>query len=216
MPDLPILFSGSMVRALIDGRKTMTRRILKPQPIATGTTVLGDTTICNADWQSRTMRPCPIKYNVDDRLWVREAWQTEREFDQYSPSTIEDMCHAAGYKKPWCPIRYDADGALANWDGGAFHGRTRASMHMPRWASRLTLVVTGVKIERLQDISEADAKAEGAEPILVPPDGGSCPRIEGFRELWQSINGPSSWEANLWVAAYTFEVKHCNIDNIKV
>jgi hypothetical protein len=79
------------------------------------------------------------------------------------------------------------------------------SIHMPREFSRISLKITNVKVERLQHISEADAEAEGAEPILVPPDGGGAPHVEGFQALWTSINGAASWEANPWVAVYTFE-----------
>lgn len=97
-------------------------------------------------------------------------------------------------------------------DDGIDVGRLRPSIHMPRRAARLTLVVTEIKVERLQDISEADARAEGVEPILAPPDGGSAPYIEGFRSLWDSINGLNAWDKNPWVAAVRFVPHLRNID----
>ena len=76
---------------------------------------------------------------------------------------------------------------------------------MPRWASRIDLLVTDVCVQRLRDITEDDAKAEGAPATLVPPDGGSAPHTAGFIEIWGKINGAGSWDANPWVAAITFE-----------
>lgn len=87
-----------------------------------------------------------------------------------------------------------------DWSTGAW-----TSMTMPRWAARTFVRLTEVRVERLQDITEAGAMAEGAEPILVPPDGGSCPYLEGFEVLWQSINGEESWAANPWVWVVKWE-----------
>jgi len=97
---------------------------------------------------------------------------------------------------------------------------------MPRWASRLTLHVTDVRVQRLQDISEVDAVAEGVAPFLTsgayvsPENTGNGQRVgysayDLYRDLWDSINGAGSWEANPWVAAYTFTVEHANIDQAR-
>lgn len=104
--------------------------------------------------------------------------------------------------------------------------RIRPSIHMPRWASRLTLTVTDVRVERLQDISEADAIAEGCPVSTMPGTIGHplCPvgfnemgtPIYWFRELWNSINGPDAWDANPWVVALTFDVARRNIDAVPV
>ena len=198
MTDRPILFSAPMVRALLDGRKTMTRRVIKPQP--------RDPQMFGGDWFDMAVErsrahddgETPItKYTVGDRLWVREAWKPHSLYDHMKPRDI-----------PATKVFYLAD------DGYSPSGsRGRPSMFMPRWASRLTLTVTGVKVERLRDISEKDARAEGVESRV--PMG----RVDlnyawrqCFRELWLSINGPGSWEANPWVRAVSFTVERRNID----
>jgi hypothetical protein len=86
---------------------------------------------------------------------------------------------------------------------------------MPRWASRLTLHVEAVRVERLQAISEADAMAEGATPILLPPDGGSSPHVEGFRARWNTLHGPDAWDENPEVVVLTFCVERRNIEASK-
>lgn len=190
MSDRPILFSSPMVRALLAGRKTQTRRVVK--------------------WLDGNLEP-KARYAVGDRLWVREGWRSAVDLDGYSPSAIARLCTEAGYRRPWAPLRYEANDEAVNWDN-QWAGRSRASMHMPRFASRITLTVTDVRFMRLMNITETDAEAEGADPILVPPDGGSAPHVEGFRQLWNSIHGPNADFANPLVAAYTFTVEQKNID----
>jgi len=212
-----------MVRALWDNSKTMTRRILKPQPTAVGTTMLGDAEISNADWQARTMRASPIKHNVGDRLWVREAYRLDSQLDAVRPAEM------SAYE----PVHYEADGIVRTMSCAMIEaGRLRASMHMPRWASRITLIVTGVKVERLQDIPNEDAIAEGVfywagdlandpktsaidieQMIADTGERPGSPRA-GFAALWQSVNGPGAWGANPYVAAYTFTAHRANIDHL--
>lgn len=204
MTDRPILFSGPMVRALIEGRKTQTRRVMNPQPVS-----------C-LSWDDPPAGSYPskngwsrLRYAVGDRLWVRE--------------TI-DMGHT-GYVI--CTCTYQADGTPVDLRPAPFWAgdQTRKlipSIHMPRWASRLTLTVTEVRVQRLQDISEADAIDEGVlslPPVHAsgpltergcPPIGGSP--VERYARLWDDINGPGAWAENHWVAAYTFTVEHRNID----
>jgi len=156
-----------------------------------------------------------------DRLYVKEAWRTAKSLDAKSPTVIAEICINAGYRQPWAPLAYEADGYRnAIWrgfeiDGDAELGKTRASIHMPRWASRITLEVTGVRVERVQDISEADARAEGIT------DGGctncgnpepSCGCLnpspnarDAFCNLWGQINGEKSWHENPWVWAVEFK-----------
>lgn len=141
--------------------------------------------------------------SVGNLIWVKEAWQAECDMDHLKPSDIP-----AGSN-----IIHNADREHFPW-----LSRKRLAMHMPQWASRLTLRVTSVRVERLQDISEADADAEGVAPVLVPPDGGSCPCKEGFRVLWDRINGKKpgqSWADNPWCTAYSFEVIKANVENVK-
>ena len=174
MTERPILFSGPMVRALLEGRKTQTRRVMKPQPKGMARLDTG------GSWPlasgSEFMR-CP--YGVPgDRLWVRESW---RKADSMTESVF-----------------YRAD---EEWNAGA---GWKPSIHMPRWASRLTLEVTGVKVERVQEISERDAVAEGMPPSV--PDQATA--VEIFEELWDSINEARGygWSVNPWVWALTFRV----------
>jgi len=137
--------------------------------------------------------PTSLRISVGDRLWVREAFSYD----------ALDVDHDASM-----PAWYWADGNPEDGDWT----RPKPSIHMPRAYSRMTLTVTDVRVMRLMSITEADAMAEGAEPILVPPDGGSAPHVEGFRQLWNSIHGPDADFANPWVGAYTFTVEQKNID----
>lgn len=157
MADRPIIFSSPMVRALLAGTKTQTRRLLKPQPgdmdrpfaMEDGTWHVTDSRGCN-------MSPLPVRYAVGDRLWVREAFIGARGYDDDPPSRFGNK-----------PIWYCADGAPDREKWWHLSNRLRPSIHMPRWASRLTLTVTEVRVQRLQEISEEDAIAEGAEPMRL-------------------------------------------------
>lgn len=133
-----------------------------------------------------------------DRLWVREAWRADRQFDSLAPRELNHTFTAIGY---------EAGGALLRL---AEPGKLRPGMFMPRWASRITLEVTGVRVERLQDISQADAVAEGAPPSHPSIDAVSrdygypdFPR-SWYAQLWDSINGPGSWKSNPWLWVVEF------------
>lgn len=170
-----------MVRAILEGCKTQTRRIVKPQPIEHngvceyGPAIAGS---MHALHQWMISNKCPYG-KPGDRLWVRETW---------------GKVHYEGVD-PDPTYFYRADetdpekNALIRW---------RPSIHMPRWASRIILEVVSVRVERLQGISEEDAKAEG-----IPEECANI-SIDTFAALWQSINGPGSWEANPWVWVVEF------------
>ena len=204
MTDRPIIFSAPMVRALLDGRKTMTRRLAW---IGGGPTVVvscGDTHgISRGRHSSPWQRVKP-----GDRLWVREAWSSLPRTAYHLPKTVDpsDADMAAYYRAD-----FDRSGRPI-W---------RPSIHMPRWASRLTLIVTATKIERLQKICEADARAEGVEPQIMhatfgygaPNSGDAHDYARGFADLWDEINGPGSWYANPEIVAITFRVVRSNIDS---
>ena len=179
MTDHPIIFSAPMIRALLDGRKTQTRRILKAV----------------SRKRTLTSRLADPHYATGDRLWVREAFQ---------------VCEDADTGDRWDVYRATTPDAVPLW---------RSPIHMPRWASRLTLTVTEVRVQRVQEISEADAVAEGADyaannmgfsPISGQPHGVRTFKA-GFAHLWNSIHGPDAWDANPWVAAYTVTVHLWNI-----
>lgn len=220
----PILFSGAMVRAILDGRKTQTRRVfVPPPPFAVGDDIA-------VEIATGSIAP---RFVVGDRLWVREAHYLTDDGHDELVVYAED---AAAVKEHLADIaKLEASHTSFDWSR---HKRLRPSIHMPRWASRITLEVTGVKVERLQDISEADAKAEGMVftdfGTYQPPgeasiDGGQSfhpfkPRQHdgwhwgnathpdqclatarsAFANLWSDINGPGSWDANPWVVAISF------------
>ncbi|WP_420408634.1 hypothetical protein [Hoeflea sp.] len=232
MADQPILFSGAMVLALLDGRKTQTRRVMNPQPepdfILAEFTKDGFTMKPASLFGSPTHRMLRRLHRPGDRLWVRENWRTPESLDHLSPSEIADQCKEAGYIGPWCPRVTEADNLTHQWseeDGFSESlpaGRLRASMHMPRWASRLTLKVTEVRVQRLQDISEDDAAAEGwPAPEDRAKEGLAEIRdaypIGWFAHLWDSLNAARGfgWDANPWVSATSFEVIRGNIDEVK-
>lgn len=212
MADRPILFSAPMVRALLDGRKTQTRRVLKPQPPAwcypdqrPGFSCMtppghiefrGHYVGPNGTDHGPASKFIKLPYAPGDRLWVREAWRTERPLDHVKPSLLPRNV-------PGRPVRIWHELDRDNCDQ---HGRYRHARFMPRWASRLTLLVTDVRVQRLQDISEADAQAEGCDPLVI--DGAvECGRRKTvFQQLWNSINGPTAWDENPWVTAVTFDV----------
>jgi hypothetical protein len=216
MKERPILFKGPMVRAILEGRKTQTRRVLKLQWTADhlqetspGSGVWNE---LNQHWHGEIHKQNVCPYGVPgDRLWVRETWNNPFDLAEYpqckSPRSCVYRADYVGDDWPWKP-----------------------SIHMPRWASRITLDIKSVRVERLQDISEEDAKAEGVEPLDSERDEHDwtiCPKCGGtrlhsgfgenygvifdidcvecdthkkrFMHLWESINGHGSWELNPWV-----------------
>lgn len=186
MKTRPIPFSIPMVAATIAGTKTQTRRTLKRQPVKRG-----------AFWEFPWGAGCSLEHmpvvsghataaacpygQPGDRLWVREPWKTESIFDHLPP---RDLPRDAD-------IYYLADGIPP----GA--GRYRHARFMPRWVSRIMLEVVSVRVERLQEISEGDAIAEGGP--RCGHSGAPISGKRGFRHVWQSINGSDSWDANPWV-----------------
>jgi hypothetical protein len=240
----PILFSAPMVRALLEGRKTQTRR-----PIYSVTKNFNAAKICRqyppiielttlaSGMEVPKYLSTKETYSLNkwfdvapgDLLWVRETW---REGPDSLPESIFFFAD-----EPWHKG--------AGW---------RPSIHMPRRFSRLTLRVTAVRVQRLQDISEEDARAEGIDPLFSKQEIASAPSLnkyagkwsnylwhghaqrgtishkqasawrhqfsnynlpsESFSSLWESIHGPGSWEANPWVAAITFDVIRANVDAV--
>lgn len=200
MKERPILFSGAMVRALLAGTKTQTRRVVKPQP-----TMVTDRRIEPWSGEPSTLmqlleqsgKRCPYG-QPGDRLWVRESFAHH--------------IHAMGSDR-------DEDGpfvyAATDHPHLRIDDRWTPSIHMPRWASRITLEITGVRVERLQGISMEDAKAEGAwgpdESIVgkVAEHFGidvlAVNPIKAYHMLWEQINGPGSWAANPWVWVVEFK-----------
>lgn len=224
MKERPILFSAPMVRAVLDGSKTQTRRLIKPQPVGIEEYTSG---FVDEAWASGHIDvKCPYG-KVGDRLWVRETW---RPFSwQPNPLTVEYRADGivrnislpdhvdeeglfdsylkldAECKKAGCAC--DEEGNYSWDDSGSNPIRWRPSIFMPRWASRITLEITDVRVERLQDISEEDARAEGADPISEEVSSNPLIRYRAaFHSLWSSINGIGSWQSNPWVWVISFKV----------
>ncbi|BAQ44348.1 hypothetical protein Maq22A_c04685 [Methylobacterium aquaticum] len=218
-----------MVCALIAGTKTQTRRILKPRA---GTTIADATVDAGQALGGIARRlEVPVErlrlhYAANDRLWVRENVRADE------LATGQDGIRYLA-DEAWLPIENSREAAdrwvaLNHYGSTAkqpCRGRKVPSIHMPRWASRLTLTVTEVRVERLQGISEADAIAEGVSngtrpdgsPFWAPPAGFGGTRFvdsarHAFADLWKTIHGPESWAANPWVAAISFGVAYANID----
>jgi hypothetical protein len=191
--DKPILFSAPMVRALIAGRKSQTRRIIKRQSALDAIATFGPEFLLvpgNADL---------VRFAKGDRLWVRETWAPLDRLTHNDPGTTA-LAERGFYKADNSTI----EGSISRWT---------PAIHMPRWASRLTLTVTDVRVQRLQDISEEDAIAEGSqEPSLVPIVGGCWSERQVYANLWNHINGAGSWDANPWVVAVSFTTERRNID----
>ena len=213
MKERPILFSAPMIRAILAGTKTQTRRLIKPVGNDEGFVLQdygdGFWPYRSEDGESGFYRDrdgydteerikCPHG-QPGDRLWVRESFS-----GPYCMEAQDGMAAAP-------PSTWAHESRIWYWaDGDPTHGdwtRPRPSIHMPRWASRITLEVTGVKVERLGDISEADAKAEGTEPYRLPvhPNREHLRHCDGYHDLWESINGPGSWDANPWVWCVSFK-----------
>lgn len=197
MTDHSLIFQAPMIRALLEGRKTQTRRLLKERPERRG-------------------------ISAGDRVWVRENWRTAAEYDSWPPRDLADND----------PILFPADGV--RWQGSRITnwGKVRPSIHLPRQFSRMTLVIADVDIQRLQDITEADALAEGVEYETADPPFFYVPGIEPhshtavgveepdrpraaarcYGKLIDHINGAGTWASNPWIVAYTFTVEKRNID----
>jgi len=225
MTERPILFSGPMVQAILDGTKTQTRRVMKIQPPDSGyrlaecVSTTGDRrNVGRAHW----LKVAPDGYSVvdgsqryfacpyglpGDQLWVRETWV---------PTTGDVGGLPSGVHVAHMGVKYAADRAFepreqardlwpckTNW---------KPSIHMPRWASRLTLEVTAVRVQRVQEISEEDAKAEGADACHGVFHASIQSAIDNvyrrnFAVLWNSINAARGfgWDANPWVWAIAFK-----------
>jgi hypothetical protein len=219
MKERPILFSAPRVRALLAGTKTQTRRIVKPQPQHPQ---FGSMLACDDEGIELYLHGGPLLPRAircpfgpaGDRLWVRET-------HAIVPRTAY-RCSEGVHQTLRPDDDHDAAIYRAGWERSTGGIRWRSSIHMPRWASRILLEVTEVRVERLQDISEADAIAEGIERLTNDFGGvrwrhygSKALNLEGwsaawefarnsYASLWDSINGPGSWDANPFVWAITF------------
>ncbi len=190
MKEHPILFNAEMVRAILDGRKTQTRRCVKNPEIMDGLMLEGE----EGEW-------CPYG-KPGDRLWVRETWTKN-----YRP-TLRGERFLRHDPRDGCGIIYRADGIRIDREYGE---KWKPSIFMPRWASRILLEVTDVRVERVQEIREKDSFAEGCHPDRMhygPCNNDHCPCTcrGAFARLWDSINAKRGfgWESDPWVWVVSF------------
>ncbi len=192
MKEKPILFSGAMVRAILDGTKTLTRRVVKPQPFNHEHVGMVNADYCGAPekwlisgdvWRQSEFGGqhewfCPYG-QPGDRLWVKETFMPD-------PYVSSNFIYRATEKEP---DRYSGH----HW---------KPSIFCTRKASRINLEIVAIRVERLCDISISDAKAEGCN--APDPDGYNHAGFQ-YKKLWQSINGPGSWSMNPWVWVIEFK-----------
>ncbi|RSE88631.1 hypothetical protein [Achromobacter denitrificans] len=204
MKERPIIFNGAMVRAVLAGDKNQTRRVVKPwaprlgvDAVPADVSYLPDFTCYRAT--------CPYG-QPGDRLWIRETVRAEEQ-----PGGLDGVRYVAD--NVFLPIENTSAAADAWLTLHRYRGKRGATVppiHMPRWACRLLLEVTRVRVERLQAINHMDALAEGvglnpstAGLTMTTPAGDSLPRVM-FRALWEQINGAGAWDANPWVWVVEF------------
>lgn len=241
MADRPIIFSAPMVLALLDGRKTQTRRLVAEGLPADGRySGIHHASYERDSWffnSSLGPRKVPVRFEEGDRLYVREAWQVRGRYDD-----VVEVGYAASQNRGHTEYVEQFPVAVAAPGKGAWpeFPKFGPSIHMPRWASRLTLIVEDVRVQRLQDISEEDAQAEGVErgvhPITGEADGWKDYSIIhagphkgkrhphaiapwksarlSFQSLWDTLHGVESWNQNPFVVAVTFRVERGNIDSL--
>jgi len=223
----PILFNAEMVRAILDGRKTQTRRIINPQPEPHIQLITSKSGRHLADDFNNDLIYFDCPYGKSgDKLWVRETFVIET--NQYADFLEEyDPPHADGRPVKtfngdiWQQCHYKATDSTPELMYDDFYGphcRWKPSIHMPRWASRINLLITDIRVERLQDISEEDAIAEGVDETLLPdikvPSNSPMAKmlaiyknnVDIFSSLWESINGAGSWDLNPYIWVIEFEL----------
>ncbi|HDS4464665.1 TPA: hypothetical protein QHX92_000978 [Klebsiella pneumoniae subsp. pneumoniae] len=210
MKESGMIFNGEMVRAILDGRKTQTRRIIKDctvgrDQISKFIQIEKKFIGCYPEDVPELIREC-CPYGVPgDRIWVREAFRV------HSRATdVATLVYKASERNSWTEQTHRVPVAVCNKP--ATPEKWTPSLHMPRWASRILLEITDVRVERLNSISQEDAQAEGLEltgwrPTYSDPDSGGevMTPYDNFAELWSSIYGDESWQANPWVWVIEFK-----------
>lgn len=233
MKERGMIFNGEMVHAILDGRKTQTRRIMKPQPepcpreghwwpsnvFKTMLHIEEEMQNGKGGWGGLVGDACPFG-DVGDRIWVRETFSCIGNEDGHPVDAKGNLCSREEAQRIYRASAVQKPNNYGLWsspDGFDFEGVWTPSIHMPRWASRILLEITHVRIERLNAISEEDAMREGidADRLTESKDNYDCiadhnmtgrPSAKGyFSDLWQSIYGEESWAANPWVWVIEFK-----------
>lgn len=229
MKERPILFNSEMIKAILDGNKTQTRRVMRRQPDAVERFYRGEPTTntdaqhaifrcynnpktfkgCNSGWMANATYKTPFsEFNIGDRLWVRETFC-------YGRIEENDSLHPANWYRYVDDSDYGDGQAYPIYkqmvlDEGIEHDEVKwkPSIHMPRSASRILLEITKIRIERLNDISSEDAKAEGFDYSNHPSAikiGNAIGAKTNFRNAWQEIYGAESWDQNPWTWVIEFK-----------
>ncbi|EMO9845321.1 hypothetical protein RWC52_000301 [Pseudomonas aeruginosa] len=201
MKERPILFNDQMVRAILEGRKTATRRIAKPvKHPDLGNIYAPGALMLEREPQHVIDRACPYG-QPGDRLWVREAWQGPLISDEEQAANQSWWKDMTKFQNPGhCAYRASGDDNEYVDPDGYFHCKWKPSIHMPRWASRILLEITAVRVERLHDLSDPGALAEGVSHSEMH-SGDSL--VDVFARLWESTGG--DWAANPWVWVVEFK-----------
>lgn len=216
MKERPIIFSGAMIRQILTGNKTQTRRVVKPQPIFERGAWSVPGFFCNTESGFKesllnSSFTCPYG-KPGDRLWVRESFRVETDGDGQHISFVAD---GSGFYDPRISLKWTHEQAVAFGDvvNGPY---ARPSIHMPRWASRITLEITNVRVERLQDISADDVTAEGVGEafskfktfsVATDRQAWESATVRMFSHLWDKINGKKHpWASNPWVWVVEFKI----------
>ena len=229
MKERPILFSAPMVNAILDGKKTQTRRVVKPYEPNFRTVTVPQGVVCRNEDGFTYRSTCPYG-QVGDQLWVRESFNYSTDKELHPDEKPNPAPQRSNYLSKH--LVYAADGVKSHPEFGK--ARWKPSIHMPRWASRIQLEITDIGVERLQDISEEDAKSEGiifagksvngfdmyahhgAVHTMKELGGSGDSKLadvefigrtakQAFMKLWQKINGAESWDKNPWVWVIEFE-----------
>lgn len=197
MKERPIIFSGEMVRAILDGRKMMTRRVVKNMPSSLPGWWKALHWASAGHFIKGAKEHCPYG-QPGDRLWVRESWC--QKYDRNSKPVYGTYLYKADDSEVF---KDDGDGGMEVNLDGTFASPWISPRYMPRRASRVTLEITGVRVEKIQDISSSDSVAEGiSQTMRTEPTS-----VERFHELWDSINDKRGfgWDANPWVWVIEFK-----------
>lgn len=212
MTERGMIFNGEMVRAILDGRKTQTRRIMAPQPaddiercIFPNPEVIGWKSSLRHKYGSTTAHFCPYG-KPGDRIWVREAFRVHSRATDVAP-----LVYKASERNSWTEQTLRVPVAVCNKP--ATPEKWTPSLHMPRWASRILLEITDVRVERLNSIHDVDAMREGIQNLTtcshadfgIPGVVNAQHPVRAFQLLWESIYGADSWRANPWVWVIEFK-----------
>lgn len=209
MKEYPIIFSAPMVRAILDGKKTQTRRVMKPQPDEDGKVTVGQIGTSRGIAYVGNQRagglvarvPCPYG-QLGDRLWVRETWAESFGTESDPDSIVYQADNRVRFHEDKI-FKWDNDEPFYDKDWAE---KWKPAMFMPRWASRITLEITEIRVQRVQEISAEDCIAEGLRTNLREHDA-VCDLRAQYRTLWDSLNAKRdcSWDLNPWVWAVTFK-----------